>query len=130
MAIRHNPMKRKEIQETVLRFAFNYNTVESFLLMSAVLICTFGVMFSSEFFEPGTYSYITLGGVTMAVIVISCTCEFRQPPLPSFVHRYLTLPDHGALISRSFAVCLPSPVARQTSSWSFGLNSSPYSFLP
>ena len=53
--------------------------MEATLLFSSVMICLFGVMFSSEYFEPGTYSYNTLGALTFAVVVISCSCEFRCP---------------------------------------------------
>jgi hypothetical protein len=47
--------------EEALRYLFDYNTVESTLLFSAILVCLFGVMFASDFFQPGSIFYKTLG---------------------------------------------------------------------
>ncbi len=57
--------------EDVMRFMFNYNTVESTLLFSAILVCLFGIMFASGFMEPGDALYEVLGELTLAVIGVS-----------------------------------------------------------
>merc|ERR1712100_945288 len=62
--------------EDVMRFMFNYNTVESSLLFSAILVCLFGIMFASEFMEPGDALYEVSGELTLAVIGISCAYYF------------------------------------------------------
>jgi len=54
-----------------LKYAFNYNTVESTLLFCAILICLFGLMFASEFTKPGDFLYERLGELTLALIGIS-----------------------------------------------------------
>ena len=59
-----------------MRFFFNYNTVESTLLFSAILVCLFGIMFASGFMEPGDALYEVLGELTLAVIGISCAYYF------------------------------------------------------
>lgn len=66
----------KKSGERVLKFAFNYNTVESFLLFCAILVCLFGIMFASEFSGPGEVLYERLGELTLAVIGVSLVYYF------------------------------------------------------
>jgi len=66
----------KRSGERVLKFAFNYNTVESSLLFCAILVCLFGIMFASEFSGPGEALYERLGELTLAVIGVSLVYYF------------------------------------------------------
>ena len=50
------------------RFALNWNTVETALLAAAVLVNLFGIMFNSQYLEPGSGSYGSLGLVTLLVV--------------------------------------------------------------
>ena len=61
----------KEKGENALKFAFNYNTVDSALLFCSILVCLFGIMFASEFTGPGDILFERLGELTLAVIFVS-----------------------------------------------------------
>jgi hypothetical protein len=66
----------KKSGEAALKFAFDMNTVESTLLFSAILICLFGIMFSSEFSTSGDILYERLGELTLATITMSLSYYF------------------------------------------------------
>lgn len=55
------------------QYLWNWNNVESTLLMCAVLVNVFGIMFASEYVEAGDYTYESLGSITLTVIVFSLT---------------------------------------------------------
>jgi len=59
-----------------LKYAFNYNTVESVLLFCGILVCLFGIMFASEFTGPGEAMYERLGELTLAIICTSLAYYF------------------------------------------------------
>merc|ERR1711998_758690 len=42
---------KRKVEDKVLQFFFDYNTVEQFLLFCAVLVCLAGVMFESDRFK-------------------------------------------------------------------------------
>jgi hypothetical protein len=44
-------MGKKKVEDKVVQFFFDYNTVEQFLLFCAVLVCLAGVMFESDRFK-------------------------------------------------------------------------------
>jgi ABC-type transport system involved in multi-copper enzyme maturation permease subunit len=54
----------------------NILQVESVLLFCAILVCLFGIMFSSNFSSPGDPLYERLGELTLAVIGVSLTYYF------------------------------------------------------
>jgi len=65
-----------EVVAEFLKYAFNYNTVESVLLFCGILVCLFGIMFASEFTGPGEVMYERLGELTLAVICTSLAYYF------------------------------------------------------
>ena len=72
--LRSGGLTRDDWNEAVaefLKYAFNYNTVESVLLFCGILVCLFGIMFASEFTGPGEAMYERLGELTLAVICTS-----------------------------------------------------------
>lgn len=77
-------------------FFWNYNTVESTLLASAVLVSAFGVMFDSAFLDEGSAAFNVLQYATLTVIVTSmvyygivCWTEIIGAVFPTLGCRFL-----------------------------------------
>ena len=52
-------------------YLWNWNNVEANLLMSCVLVSVFGVMFETEYVQPGTYWYELLGNLVLVLVIVS-----------------------------------------------------------
>jgi hypothetical protein len=77
--LRSGGMTRDDFNKSAaefLKYAFNYNTVESVLLFCGILVCLFGIMFASEFTGPGEAMYERLGELTLAIICTSLAYYF------------------------------------------------------
>jgi hypothetical protein len=61
---------------STVAFIYNYNTVESAMLASAILITLYGLMFQSGYLKPGQFMYIGLTNATVATILISILYYF------------------------------------------------------
>eukprot|EP00520_Triparma_pacifica_P008947 CAMPEP_0118663976 /NCGR_PEP_ID=MMETSP0785-20121206/17747_1 /TAXON_ID=91992 /ORGANISM="Bolidomonas pacifica, Strain CCMP 1866" /LENGTH=4925 /DNA_ID=CAMNT_0006557813 /DNA_START=422 /DNA_END=15195 /DNA_ORIENTATION=+ len=64
-------MSKKEAGYIAAEYFWNYNTVETVLLGSSILVNLFGIMFESQFLKEGTYAHETLANVTLTVIIVS-----------------------------------------------------------
>lgn len=58
------------------QYLWNWNNVEGTLLMCAVLVNVFGIMFASEYVEVGSETYNALGSLTLSVIIFSLIYYF------------------------------------------------------
>jgi hypothetical protein len=58
------------------QYLWNWNSVEAVLLMCCVLVATCGIMFSSEYVEPGDESYQALGAFTLTIVIGSLVYFF------------------------------------------------------
>jgi hypothetical protein len=64
-------MSKGEAANLVAEYFWNYNTVETVLLGSSILVNLFGIMFESQFLKTDTYSYEVLANITLCVIIMS-----------------------------------------------------------
>ena len=67
----HGKISAETMTAAASSYLWNWNQVEANLLMACVLISVFGVMFETEYVQPGTYWYEALGNLVLALIIIS-----------------------------------------------------------
>ena len=65
-----------ELADSVGQYFWNYNTVETILLGSSILVNLFGLMFESQFLKTGSGGYETLANVTLATICVTLVYVF------------------------------------------------------
>jgi hypothetical protein len=73
---RRGVLKAIEGRDVAGQYLWNWNSVEAVLLMCCVLVATCGIMFSSEYVEPGDESYQALGALTLTIVIGSLVYFF------------------------------------------------------
>ena len=73
MKTRHllGQMEVTAVAKFTASYFWNYNTVETVLLGSSILVNLFGIMFESQFLKEGSAPYESLANITLAVISVS-----------------------------------------------------------
>ena len=66
-------VKGRPTAERAAAFIWNYNTCESVLLCTCVIVAAMGVMFESAYLEEGSYAQETLSYMTLTLIAGSTT---------------------------------------------------------
>ncbi|GMI07720.1 hypothetical protein TrVE_jg4996 [Triparma verrucosa] len=64
-------MEATDVVSATADYFWNYNTVETVLLASSILVNLFGLMFESNFLKEGTAPYETLANLTLTVITVT-----------------------------------------------------------
>ncbi|GMH50640.1 hypothetical protein TL16_g00832 [Triparma laevis f. inornata] len=64
-------MEATDVVSATADYFWNYNTVETVLLASSILVNLFGLMFESNFLKEGTAPYETLANITLTVISVT-----------------------------------------------------------
>mmetsp|Transcript_58139 Transcript_58139/g.160973 ORF Transcript_58139/g.160973 Transcript_58139/m.160973 type:complete len:575 (+) Transcript_58139:1-1725(+) len=68
--------KKINAQAAAEELLWNWNNVEGVLLISCVLVCTFGIMFEADYVDAGTSEHESLGLLVLLTILLSMVYYF------------------------------------------------------